>query len=196
MMSDKDIAKHELAHVIAGALSLKRWHPHLYKQAVAEIEINVSGGHACLMPEKMDGAAIPQSVLRHMALGPLCAGGIEQLREVLRSKLIPRDGNYLSQADWLMVATKGGDVLSIEDCELMSAAARVCHGEHFDTAASAIVDCKSIVMSLSHFLSEDAAGRAWRTAGKDFMALHDRYRHELPEWCSDSVNRRYAAAVL
>ena len=191
-MTDHDIAAHELSHVLCAALAIQKYHPHLFSKASAEIEINAGGGHAIVLVGD-DNA--PSNVLRMMAMGPVLLGGIENLRGILRAKQIPLEGSKMSAADVSGMLRHGGPDLSIPECEVLCAAAKVVHDIHWNDVVTAVANAKTLVMPISQWFSSKMLSKALAGAGRDFMALHDRYRHELPDWAVKSVNRRYQDAM-
>lgn len=187
-MTDQDIAAHELTHVLCAALTLQKYHSHLYAKASAEVEINDGGGHAIVLVGT-DNA--PSNVLRMMAMGPVLLSGIENLRGILRSKQIPLEGSKMSGADVSQMLRHGGPDLSISDCEILCAAARLVHADGFDEAAKAVAEAGSLVMSLAEWVPPTTLSKTLAGSGKDFMALHSRF-DGLPDWCVKSIERRYA----
>lgn len=190
-LSDQDIAAHEISHVLCAALAMQKHHSHLYEKASAEVEINDGGGHAIVLVGT-DNA--PSNVLRMMAMGPVLLSGIENLRGILRAKQIPMEGSKMSGADVNQMLRHGGPDLSIVDCEILVAAARLVHADGFDEAAKAVADAKSLVMSLAEWFPQVTLSKALSSCGADFMALHSRF-DGLPDWAVKSVNRRYEAAM-
>ena len=191
-MTDHDIAAHELSHVLCAALAIQKYHPHLFAKASAEIEVNAGGGHAIVLVGD-DNA--PSNVLRMMAMGPVLLGGIENLRSILRAKQIPLEGSKMSTADISGMLRHGGPDLSIADCEILCAGLRIIHDIHFPDVVAAVVAAKSLTMPLSQWFAPAMLSKALASGGETFMKLHDRYRHELPDWLAQSVERRFQHAL-
>jgi hypothetical protein len=190
-LTDKDIAEHELTHILCCALALQKYHPHLFAKASAEIEINAGGGHAIVLVGD-DNA--PSNVLRMMAMGPVLLGGIENLRGILRAKQIPLEGSKMSTADVSGMLRHGGPDLSIADCEILCAAAKAVHDIHWQDVVTAVANAKTLVLPLSQFFAPSMLSKALESSGNDYMKLHSRY-DGLPEWCVKSVERRYNDAM-
>ena len=192
-LTDCEISEHELSHLLVAALAMQKRYPHLYDKFVGEIEIQEAGGHAIIFSDdKSADVNAPNDVLRLMAVGPILLSGIENLRDILRAKQVPLEGTKMSGPDINSMLSKGGDYLDVADCEVLCAAARIIHAEGFAEAAKSVAAAGSLVMPLAEWFSQTTLQKALAGAGKDFMALHDRYRHELPDWCVKSIERRYA----
>jgi len=194
-LTDGEIAEHELSHLLVAAMTMQKRYPHLYDKFHGEIEIQEAGGHAIIFcDDKAVDVNAPSDVLRLMSVGPVLLSGIENLRDILRAKTVPLEGTKMSGPDINSMLSKGGDYLSVADCEILCAAARIAHDLHWQDAVTAIVSAKSLTMPMPQWFSSKMLSKALESSGNDYMKLHSRY-DGLPEWCVKSVERRYNDAM-
>jgi hypothetical protein len=135
---------------------------------------------------------IPYRAIGLCAAGPAVLGSIGKFQDVLRAKCIGENDDALSAADRDILRRNGGHALSIRDCEILCAAARIMHGPAADEVAKAILRAGTIAMPAGDWLPAAQAKALLKTAGSDFMALHSRFAFgAMPKWASDWISREY-----
>lgn len=186
-------AQHELAHCWAGCLVLHKSYPELLGRFTAEVHVaKDGGGHCVFVPVEGHYDHLPEPAMRAVAMGPAVLNGLNHLRQTLRNKTLSLEGaDGLSGADTGMLMKHGGEVLSLQDCELLTALAQIVFDARFEAAAHAVKDAGTLVLPVVDWLPRAAVLKALSSAGRDFMQLHSRHPQELPVWAVKSVERRF-----
>ena len=193
MMTDIQMAMHEAAHALTGAVAL---HALLPAEDVARIIIEVEckagadQASTIVYAPHQSAVDIPYRVFGLCAMGPAAAGSIEKFRDVLRAKQVSELDTALSAADHDIIRRNGGHCLTIKELEILTASAKMLHGSAVSDVARAILEAGSLIMTVDEWLPEQSAKTLLRSAGRDFMSLHSRFE-TVPKWAADWINREY-----
>jgi hypothetical protein len=192
-MNDREIAKHELLHIMAAALTV----PFLdLKYFDAEVELTQTGGRAIVFPSDAGLKRlieVPAVTMRAMSLGPVGMLKTTEVRAIIRSaRLCPGD-SCISDADKALFQKYGGNLerLAPVDIDVISMSYFLARQTGLKGAIDAIVEAGSpVTLSLASWLPRSVKEQAVKVRHATFKYLRDEGSNP-PDWYERRSRKLY-----
>jgi hypothetical protein len=191
-MNDREIAKHELLHIMAAALTV----PFLdLKYFDAEVELTQTGGRAIVFPSDAGLrrlVEVPSVTMRAMAIGPVGMLKTIEVRSIIRSARLCPDDGCISDADKALFQKYGGNLerLTPIDVDVICMAYFLARTD-LKSVVDAVVGCDGpVTLNLADWLPRSVKDQAVKVRHETYQYLSST-KGDAPAWYEQRTRRLY-----